>query len=122
MRSFEGTVRVRLNAEKGCVTLARGVKGSTLTAADAEKIAEIAIEAATAHKVGLDRWAFYIPEVSEKLPKDPKATLDPKAAAKAIKAGGKPTIGRDNWGNPKLRILPDTPSSKAKVSKYVDIA
>lgn len=121
MRTFSGTVRVRLDTEAGRVFLDRGVAGSTLTADDAAKILAIAVDAAKANKVGLDRWSFYVKGESEKLPKDPKATLPVTAVAKALKENFKVSLRAAKWGKPAVWLLPDTPTP-AKVSKFQDLA
>jgi hypothetical protein len=120
-RAFEGTVRVRFDAESGRIFLERGNKDSTLTAMDADKIAKIALDGATAHKAGLDRWSFYVRGENEKLD-DPKATLDPKVVAKALKAGIKPTLVAAKWGKPALWLEDATAKASVKVSKYQDLA
>jgi hypothetical protein len=121
MRTFEGTLRVRFDAESNRVFLDRGIAGSTLTAADADKIAQVAIEAAIKNKAGLDRWSFYVKDASEKLPKDPKAKLDPKEAQKALKAGFKANVVLAKFGKPALWIVPEV-QKQAKVSKFTDLA
>jgi len=122
MRTFEGTVRVRFDAETARVFLDRGIASSTLTAADADKIVEVAVEAAIKNKAGLDRWSFYVRGESEKLPSDPKAKLDPKLVQKALKAGMKASIVLAKFGKPACWVQPDAPAKAAKVSKFTDLA
>jgi hypothetical protein len=121
-RAFEGTVRVRFDAESGRIFLDRGTKDSTLTAMDADKIAKIALDGATANKAGLDRWSFYVRGENEKLGTDPKATLDPKTVAKALKAGLKPSLVAARFGKPALWLEDETTKASVKVSKYQDLA
>ena len=121
MRTFSGTVRVRLDTEAGRVFLDRGVAGSTLTADDATKIVTIAVEAAKTHKVALDRWSFYVKGESEKLPEDPKAPLPAAVVAKALKENFKVSLRAVRFGKPAIWLLPDTPTP-VKVSKFQDLA
>ena len=122
-KAFEGTVRVRLDTETARVFLARGVKSSTLTAADADQITKIALDAAIANKARLDRWSFYVRDENEKLGKDPKATLDPKVAIKALKAGWKARlVVASYYGAPAIWIEAENAERVAKVSKFTDLA
>jgi hypothetical protein len=121
-RVFEGTVRVRFDAEGGRVFLDRGTKDSTLTAADVDKITAVAVDAAIANKARLDRWSFYVRDENEKLGDDPKATLDPKVVAKALKAGLKPSLQLARFGKPAIWLEPETTKATVKVSKYQDLA
>ncbi len=121
MRTFEGTARVRFDVEANRVFLDRGIAGSTLTASDVDRIVEVAVEAATKQKAGLCRWSFYVAEASEKLAKDAKV-ISPVAVTKALKAGFKATLVAAKWGKPAVWITPAMTSTKAKVSKYQDLA
>ena len=120
MRNYEGTLRIRLHADKG-ITLDRGVKDSTLTAADAAQIARIMVEAAAKHKVGIDRWSLYIPQVSEKLAKDDKQLPVSKVVAAMKDPNNDVTICAAKYGLPRINIAPKVTTVK-KTSKYVDIA
>jgi hypothetical protein len=121
-RAFEGTARVRLDAASGRVFLDRGVAGSTLTAADVGQIVSISLEAAQKHKAGLDRWSFYVRGENEKLPQnEPKAQLDAKVVAKAIKSGMIPELRLGNFGKPVVWFDTEKPVATAKVSKYQDL-
>jgi hypothetical protein len=120
MRNFEGTLRVRLHADKG-ITLERGVKESTLTAADVGQIATIMVEAATKHKVGIDRWSLYIPEINEKLSKDDKTLPVAKVVAALNNPGNEVTLVAARFGLPKVVVAPKVTTIK-KASKYIDIA
>lgn len=121
-RPFEGTVRIRLNAETNTLFLDRGVQGSTLTAADANEIANTVMEAATKHKAGLNRWTFYVRGESEKLGKDPDKQLPVAALKKALKEGYKVTLRAVKWGKPSLWLVPADEVKPAKSTKFVDIA
>ena len=116
MRNFEGTVRVRIHPTKG-VTLDKGVEGSTLTAADAEKILAIAMGAAKQHKVGFSRWSFYIPTVNEALPKGANLTLKDVEKAK----GKTPRLRLGKFAAPVL-VLADEQAPTKRESKIIDIA
>ena len=118
MRNFEGTVRVRIHPSKG-VTLDRGVAGSTLTAADAERIIALAREAGAKHKVGFDRWSFYIPTVNEKLAKNENLSL--KDIDAALKAGKTPKVRLGKFAKPVL-VLADDQAPTKRESKIIDIA
>jgi len=120
MRNFEGTLRIRLHADKG-ITLDRGVKDSTLTAADAAQIASIMVEAAAKHKAGIDRWSLYIPEVSEKLSHDDKQLPVSKVVAAMKDPNNDVTISAAKFGLPRMVIAPKVTTIK-KASKYTDIA
>jgi hypothetical protein len=120
MRDFEGTVRVRFHPEKRVVFLDRGTKGSTLTAADAEKILALAIVAAEERKVGFDRWTFYIPGVNQKLARDDQA-LPLKDVVEALKAGKKPKVRLGNYAKPQI-VIGDESGPLKRESKIVDIA
>ena len=120
MRNFEGTLRIRLHADKG-ITLDRGVKESTLTAGDAAQIAVIMVEAAANNKVGIDRWSLYIPEVSEKLAKDDKQLPVAKVTAALKNPNNEVTISAAKFGLPRMVIAPKVTTVK-KASKYIDIA
>jgi len=121
MRAFEGTVRVRLNAEKGTVILDRGIESSTLTAADAEKILSLAIEAGQSRAFDLDRWSFFVPELSNKLGKTANG-LDPKQVLKAMKVKGTEVrLRAGKWGKPVMVIAAPQTGAKRE-SKYIDIA
>jgi hypothetical protein len=121
-RPFEGTVRIRLNAETNTLFLDRGVQGSTLTASDANEIAAKVVEAATKHKAGLNRWTFYVKGESEKLGSESDAILPASAVAKALKAGYRVTLRAVKWGKPSLWLVPADDAPKAKTTKFVDIA
>lgn len=118
MRNFEGTVRVRIHATKGLM-LDKGVSGSTLTAADAEKILDMSLGAAAKHKVEFDRWSFYIPGVNEKLGKSDNLTL--KDVQTAAKAGKTPRVRLGKFGKPVL-VLADEQAPTKRQSKIIDIA
>ena len=90
MPIYSGTVNVRLHDTKG-VTVTRGNKEATATAADVEQILNVAIEAAAANNTGLCRYCFYIPGVNEKLARDAKQIPLAKVKA-AIKEGLKPLL------------------------------
>jgi hypothetical protein len=119
-RIYEGTVRIIVHPVKG-VQLTRGVKGSTLTAADADKIASLMVDAAKQHKVGIDRWSFYIPEVNQKLATDDKHVPLSKAQAAIKDDGYSVALGVGNWGSPKLIVAPKVTSTK-KQSNIIEIA
>lgn len=121
-KAFEGTVRVRFDAETARVFLDRGVKSSILTAADADQITKIALDAAIANKARLDRWSFYVRDENEKLGKDNKATLDPKVAIKALKAGWKAKLVLARFAKPAIWIEPENAVRAARVSKFTDLA
>jgi hypothetical protein len=119
MRNFEGTVRVRIHPEKG-VMLDKGVAGSTLTAADADKILALAIGAARQHKITqFNRWSFYIPKVNEALPEGAlHITLKDLENAK-----GTARLRSGRWQMPVLVVADaaeQTPT--ARKSKIIDIA
>lgn len=116
--TFEGTLRIRSHAEKG-VMLDKGVETSTLTAADAVTVLSKAVAYADANKMGLDRWSFYIPEVSQKLAKDAKHVTVAQVKA-ALKAGNVPTIRTGNWGKPVMTIAHPVKQTSTKASKFGD--
>jgi hypothetical protein len=119
MRNFEGTVRVRIHPSKG-VMLDRGVAGSTLTAADAERIMALAREAGAKHKVWFDRWSFYIPTVNEKLAENENLSL--KDIDDALKAGKTPRVkSHKKYAKPVL-VLADDQAPTVRKSKIIDIA
>ena len=120
MRSYEGTVRVRIHAERGLM-LDKGVSGSTLTAKDGDKILSLAIDAAKENGCGFYRWSFYIPGVNEKL-SDEQETLTLAQVVKA-KQGMKltPRIKPDKYGKPRMTLADPEPKT-LKASKYIDIA
>lgn len=118
MRHFEGTVRVRIHPTKG-LTLDKGVSGSTLTAADAGEILAKSLEAAAAHKVGFDRWSFYIPGVNEKLPKE-QATIPLATVLKHAK-GIEPRIRLGKFAKP-VMVIADEPAPTTRKSAIIDIA
>jgi hypothetical protein len=118
MRNFEGTVRVRIHPEKG-IMLDKGISGSTLTAADAAKVLAIAIREAESRKVGLDRWSFYLPGESQKVPMSVKQ-IPLTLIVEAIRAGATPTIRKGPWNSPRMVIAKD--GEVKRESKIVDIA
>ena len=120
MRSYEGTFRIRLHADKG-ITVDRGVQGSKLTAADVNDAVQLMIEHATANKCGIDRWAMYIPGVNEKLSKD-ATQLTVASVKKAVKdPENEVTLQAARWGKPRIVIAPKVTVTKRQ-SKFVDIA
>lgn len=116
MRDFEGTVRVRIHPTKG-VMLDKGVAGSTLTAEDAGKILDLCMGAAKQHKVGFDRWSFYIPKVNEALPKGANLTLKDMEKAK----GKTPRLRLGKFAKPVL-VLADEQAPTKRESTIIDIA
>ena len=119
MRNFEGTVRVRKHDGQKTIFLDKGVSGSTLTAADAEKILALSLEAATKHKVSFDRWSFYIPGVNEKLAKNEHLKLP--EVQKAVKEGKTPRLRLGRFSKPVL-VIADEQQPTKRESKIVDIA
>ena len=126
---YEGTVRLRFNPDTNVVYLDRGVSGSTLTAKDASRIAELALEAATAHKASLNRWTFYVAGENQKLPKKGEkgyesSTLPVAALKKALKEGYKASLRLGNgYGKPNLWLLPPDEAKPATAkSNIIDIA
>lgn len=119
MKVYNGTVRIRLHADKG-ITLDKGNESSTLTAADARIIADKMVEFATQHKCGIDRWCLYIPEVSEKLAKDDKQLPVAKVKAALKDANNVPVLRKGRF-SPRLDIAPEVKVTKRE-SKYQDLA
>jgi len=118
MALFEGKVRIRLHPAKG-ITLDRGIESSTLTAADAGQILDTMVAAADKHKVGIDRWSLYIPELAEKIAKDDKQL--PVAKVKAYMDGTRePVLTVGKFATPRLVLA--SPVKTVKQSKIVDIA
>lgn len=117
MRNFEGTVRVRVHPEKG-VMLTPGVEGSTLTAADADKLLNVMLEGATKHKVGIDRWSLFAPAIT--LPEGAKQ-VPAAEVVKLLKTGLKPRLRQGKWGKPCLVIAAEQESTKRK-SSIIDLA
>jgi hypothetical protein len=120
-RPFVGTVRLIADLDSGLVKLTRGVAGSTLTADDADTIVAKAVETAKKHKLALDKWSFYVPEVNEKLAKDDKK-LPVAAVEKAVKNGFKPFLRAVKWGQPRLNILPPVETKTKATSNIIEIA
>jgi hypothetical protein len=120
MRNYEGTVRIIVHPVKG-VQLTRGTAKSTLTAADVNQIASIMVEAAANNKVGIDRYSFYIPEVSQKLGVDDKQLPLSKAVAALKDTGNEVTLIAAKFGLPKLVVAPKVTTTKKK-SNIIEIA
>ena len=120
-RPFEGTVRIIADLDTGLVRLTRGVAGSTLTASDADAIVTKAIESAKKHKLALDKWSFFIPDVNDKLAKDDKK-LPVASVEKALKNGFKPFLRAVKWGQPRINILPAVETKTKASSNIIEIA
>lgn len=118
MAIYEGTVRIRLHPKKG-ITLDKGNDTSTLTAGDAEQILTTMVSAAKQHKVGIDRWSLYIPELAAKLAKD--AAQIPPAKVESFMDGSKTAVvTTDKFGKPRLLLA--APIKTVRKSAIVDIA
>lgn len=108
-RIFEGRFNILMDKEAGAIKLAKAAEGKYV-AADAAKVAKVIAEAATKHKVGLDRWSFYIKGVSQEL--GDSKVLPAAKFAKALKAGHEPVIKAGKWGKPRLDLVnPDAPAT-----------
>lgn len=103
-KSYEGNFDVRVNPTTNLVEFLVNRDGSgKYTAADAELALSNIIDYASANKLSLNRWDFYIPDVNQTIAKDDKA-LPLAKVLKAIKDGYVPTIGLGKWGKPKMTI------------------
>lgn len=121
MAIFEGTLRVRFHPVKNMVFLDEGDKDSTLTAADAESVLSKALEAAEARGATMCRYSFYVPKVSEGIPKEIK-TISAAEVRKAASVPGRAvgiTLGR--FKTPLLTVAPD--GKKVSTKRFIqDIA
>lgn len=118
MAIFEGKVKVRLHPVKGII-LAKGDESSTLTATDAGKILDTMVSAAEKHKVGIDRWSLYIPEVAAKMSKDDKQISVPKVKA-YMDGTREPVLTLGKFGAPRMILA--FPTKVVRESKIIDIA
>ena len=114
----DGTFSVIPHATKG-VTLRAG-KG-TLTAENANQALSASIEYADLHKVGLDKWTFYVEGESQKQPKA-DVTIPTAMVKKALKAGWDVTCEAAKWSKPRLTLRPQgSTGKKAAVATKVEI-
>ena len=118
MAVYEGKIRIRRHPDKG-IMLSPGVESSTLTAADAPEILIRMVAAAEQHKVGIDRWSLYIPEVALKMGKDEKQI--PVAKVKAyLTTDREPVVTLGKFASPRMVLA--SPVKVVKESKIIDIA
>ena len=99
--------------------LARDVNGK-YDASNAVQALPEWLEAAKKAESGLDRYCFYIPEVSQKLPKD-AVTLPVAAVEKALKDGFTATVRVGNFGIPKIVIAPPVTITTKVKSTRIDL-
>jgi ribonuclease I len=120
MAAFEGTLKIRLHPVKG-ITLSKGDSNSTLTADDAASILKKMVSAAETHKVGIDRWSLYIPEVALSMTKDVKQLTLKQIKPFLEGTNHVPTVTQDRFKNPRLVLAAPMTVTKRK-SNIIDIA
>lgn len=118
---FRGTFRASIDTRKGVsmLFLARDVNGK-YDASNAVQALPEWLAAAKKAESGLDRYCFYIPEVSQKLPKD-AVTLPVAAVEKALKDGFTATVRVGNFGIPKIVIAPPVTITTKVKSTRIDL-
>jgi len=115
-KNYEGTFNARVNPNTNLVELVASRDGTgKYNADDAELALSNIIDYASANKLSLNRWDFYIPEVNQTIAKDSKA-LPLTKVLKAIKDGYVPTIGVGKWGKPKMTIASPVKHTVAKAT------
>lgn len=118
---FRGTFRASIVTRKGVdmVSLIRDTEGK-YDSTNAVAALPQWLEAASKAGVGLDRYCFYIPEVSQKLAKD-ATTLPVTAVEKALKQGFTAYVVAGNFGIPKVVIAPPVTTTTKVKPKRIDL-
>lgn len=115
-KNFEGRFDIRVNPTNNLIEFVTNRDGTgKYTADDAQQALANVIDYASANKLSLNRWDFYIPDVNQTIAKDSKA-LPLAKVTKAIKDGYVPTMGVGKWGKPKMTIASPVKHTVAKAT------
>lgn len=104
----DGSFSVIAHPVKGvCLRANKG----TLDCGDADTALEASLTYADEHKIGLDKWSFYVEGESQKQPKT-DVQLPTNVVKKALKAGWETTVEMGKWSKPRITLRPQGSTGK----------